>query len=136
MTGVASRGLAIALASSCPTSIDWGLCLPTSGETGLQGADRFSLLPGNSKSCWLLLGAGWGGPGREDQHEALGGVGWGERPVLGLLSAWTGCVPQYLSAFCGYEACWRLGLCVDVLCPWLGILCFHYACCMLVAGPV
>lgn len=69
---------------SCPASIDWGLCPPTSGEPGLQGADRFSLLPGNCKSCWLLLGAGWGGWRREDQLSSMGRGWWGERPALEL----------------------------------------------------
>lgn len=69
------------VALSCPASIDWGLCLPTSGEPGLQGADRFSPLPSNCKSCWLLLGASWGGPRREDQLSNVG-RGWrGKRPA-------------------------------------------------------
>lgn len=70
----------------CLASIDWGLSLPTSGEPGLQGADRFSLLPGNCKSGWLLLGAGWRGPKREDR-DRLSSKGWGwrgMRPALKL----------------------------------------------------
>lgn len=62
-----------------PASIHWGLGGPTSGEPGLRGgADRFSPLPGNCKSCWLLLGAGWGGQRREDSSPAWGGAGEGE----------------------------------------------------------
>lgn len=50
-----------------------GVCVsPTSGELGLQEADRFSLLPGNCESCWLLLGAGWGGLRREDRLSGMG----------------------------------------------------------------
>lgn len=61
-----------------PASVHGGLCGPTSGEPGLQRADSFSLLPGNYKSCWLLLGADWGGRRREDQLSSMG-RSWGER---------------------------------------------------------
>lgn len=78
----------------------WGLCGPTSREPGLPGADRFSPLPGNCKSCWLLLGADWGGQRREDQLSSMGRSWWGRGEPAG-------CVPGSCSVFmvvCGPEA--------------------------------
>lgn len=37
-----ARGPCLPVALSCLASIDWGLCLPASGEPGLLGVDRFS----------------------------------------------------------------------------------------------
>lgn len=117
-------------APSCPSSMDWGLCLPTSGKPGLQGADRFSLLPGNCKSCWLLLGAGWGGQRREDRLSSMGRSWWGKRQVLELVCSLCGdrlCVPIY-------SGLWIRGVnkaVPECPCPWVGIRRLHRVCCML-----